>query len=143
MKETIVYGCEICGNTSTDKAYIENCEARGVRDPAEVPVGCLFYAPGFYGKCVFVAAKVEAGLGCFNAHCLRIACWATRDGFAGDNIGKDAPTCGGADFYQKGKPSYTLPDIPAAKRMLEALEKMGIKPTIWDGWKAVPLEDYK
>ena len=142
MKQTILYECEICGNSSVDRAYIEACEARGVRDPAAVPVGCLHYSGGFYKDCLFAAFDVRRGKELHAAHELRIGCWATRDNGAGDNVG-GWEGCGGDSMYHAGKPSDPLPDAPMVARMLAALEKLGIKPTIWDGEKGVPLEEFK
>jgi hypothetical protein len=143
MKTIITYECEICGYCSDHAGSIEQCEQRGVRDVKEVPVGCIFCdgADGFYGKCVFAAAEVHKGRGTIAAHMLDIFCWATRDTGAGDNVALLAPICcdQNGSFFSPGRPSQFRPEMPAFRRMVAALRRMDIEPTLWDGCKAVPL----
>lgn len=64
--------------------------------------------------------------------------WACRDNGYGDTIADD-------DYVQgPGRNRIVPPDpsLPAFRRMVDSLREKGIEPTVWDGERPVPLEEF-
>jgi hypothetical protein len=138
MTTIIEYQCDICKNKSVSKEYAEKCEARGI--PDILPIGCIDgdNTPGsFYSKCIFAIATINKPQG----HNRMQGCWGWRDNYSVDNGPRAYGLCNTDNFYHIGVPAKINRETPMFKRMIEDLKKEGITPTIWNGEKAVPLEE--
>lgn len=140
MKKIVRYQCEICNVKYKEKSSALACEDKGLGE--EYPIGCLWgnHDPdAFYTDITFAVASniVKVWhLGHFNAG----SSWACRDNGSGDTLGDSK--CG-TTFLDLNSYSAKLdPEHPTFKRMVDWLESQNIPVTVWDGKKAVPLEEY-
>lgn len=141
----VQYVCEFCGNTSEDRAVIEECEARGIPGLDQAPPIGLIYGsydgnnprsmyPGFAWVVDYVRPE---------RHSLRVSAAVFRSNMPLD----DEPdfTNGSRSGYSIGgreKPWREWPDAPLSGAVLDravaACRKAGIEPLILRGGKAVP-----
>lgn len=140
MIKRVEYICEICRRRYDSGLVARECEAQGRPDTALVPIGCMDGSnaepESFYADMVFAAASVRA-----DNHRLRVSAWACRDTPTGDNVGKEL--CSGDQHFQRGRPANIDVKAPSTLRMIKELRKADIKPTVWDGEKAISWEEYR
>ena len=124
------YVCEICGTAWKTKAAALECEAKG--RPVALPQGTIigYYGGDFYDKCVFAVAR-----NVMKGHYNNPWIWIARDNSGGDDFDVVLQT-----YFDYSPTVYDL-EMPAFQRMVAFLRGQGIVPRVWDGEKAVPVED--
>ncbi|MCK5292860.1 MAG: hypothetical protein KAR39_12695 [Thermoplasmata archaeon] len=142
MKKIVEYECEICFSTFKEKKNALACEAQGL--PEEYPIGCLHgtnnYPDSFYAEITFAVARNLVGPRRFG-HMNAGSSWACRDiPGVGDSLGEDR--CGTGSLKLSEYDAHLDPEHPTFKRMVAWLESQDIPVTVWNGKKAIPLEEY-
>jgi len=124
------YVCEICGTAWQTRAAALKCEAKG--RPIALPQGTIIgdSASNFYERCVFAVAR-----NVIRGHFNNPVIWVTRDNGGGDDLDSVCET----EFNYS--PTVYDPEMPAFRRMVAFLKEQCIVPRVWDGEKAVPVED--
>lgn len=130
-----VWECGICGRRYLTEERAIVCEGLGLAPV--YPVGMIYTLEwSCVTKVVFAVAAMEREE---NGHGYAVnKAWACRDNRYGDAIADDDCCRGpGRDRLQPPDPSF-----PAFGRMVAALREKGIEPTVWDGERPVPLEEF-
>ena len=124
------YVCVICGTAWKTRSAALECEAKG--KTVELPVGTIIgdSDSNFYQRCVFAVAR-----NVMKGHYNNPVIWVTRDNGGGDDLDAVCET----DFDYS--PTVYDLEMPAFQRMVAFLRGQGIVPRVWDGEKAVPVED--
>ncbi len=142
MRKIIEYQCEICFGVYREKKNAEACEARGL--PEGYPTGCLYGTTNdpksFYAGITFAVAKNIMGTR-VSGHINMGSSWACRDiPGVGDSLG--SRRCGSGSLKLSEYDANLDPEHPTFKRMVDWLKSQDIPITVWDGKKAIPLEEY-
>lgn len=135
VKQLLKWQCEVCGRKFARSIDAVKCEAD---IPASYPIGCMYAHYGTSVRDTFAVAvnRVEV-------HENNGGSWWSKY----ENVHKlfvgHQHTCGGGTFHLTLDRSdrHVDLDLPTAKRMIEWLESQGITPTVWDGGKAISLEE--
>ena len=135
-KKVIHYECEICGRRYKTKQGAVNCEKRGTG--INYPIGCIYgdHTRGmFYHNITFAIATNRV-----DRHTNLGSSWACRDNGAGDSLG--LARCGGNSLRLTDHDGKISQYHPTFKRMVKWLESQKIPVTVWDGERAVLLEEW-
>lgn len=141
MKKIIKWKCELCGHIYDRKMYAVKCEEKGL--PETYPIGCLYgdHEPdAFYTDITFAVASNVFDEGGSLGHHNVGGSWACRDNGSGDTLGKHK--CGGTFLRLSDHLANLDPEHPTFKRMVDWLKSQDIPITVWNGKKAIPLEEY-
>ena len=135
MKTITLYECDICQRRYDRACDAQDCEMRG--QPTQYPVGCIYgnnTPDAFYKSIVFAVAKNTV-----QGHCNYTSAWVCRADLAvGDSLGNEH--CQGENRMTAYHANVDR-EMPAFLRMVEWLKSQDIESTIWDGEKAVPLNE--
>lgn len=118
VEKIVKYKCKICGNTFDKKHDATECASKGTKKSLQI--GTIFKMYD-YENMVFAIIKEHENT---RSHYNDYSTWACRDSTVGDN-------CSGENYCGLyGCDAVYAPniDIPAYKRMVEALQKAGIEP---------------
>lgn len=140
MKVIVRYQCEICNGRYEEEDSALACENKGLAE--EYPIGCLWgnHKPeAFYTNITFAVAGNSIGPG-HHGHLNCGASWACRDNGSGDSLGDQR--CGSGTLKLTDWDAHLDPEHPTFKRMVDWLESQDIPVTVWNGKKAIPLEEY-
>jgi hypothetical protein len=118
VNKIIIYECQICKKCYTDEKEAEECEQKGV--PELYPIGMVF-AMDMDNEMVFAVIKQYPKI---YPHHHGYSTWACRDTPAGDNA-EGEQFCGLKSWDKIYPPNK---QIPAYKRMINALKKASINP---------------
>jgi hypothetical protein len=127
--------CETCGKKYDSQKAAEKCESVV---PKTYPIGCMYahyrgHVNDTYAVCTNRITKHENKGGS----------WCSSDDYADELFVGHLNTCiDGSGRLVLGKyDKYADLSLPSCHRMIEWLESQGITPTIWDGKKAISLEE--
>ena len=138
-----LYVCDFCGNTSADRAAIEECEARGAPGADQAPPIGLIYGshngdsphsmyPGF----AWLVDCVRP-----HRHSLQVSAAVFRSNMPVDdepdfaNGSRDGYSIGGREKPWQEWPDAPLPG-PVLERAIAACRKAGVEPLVLRGGKA-------
>lgn len=131
---TVQYKCDICKTIHTTEKSALDCEAQGVFDVSEYPIGTMFeyHHNGYIG--VFAIATVDGGH--LNGHLGQTRLWAARVTGYGDSL---EHVCGGdlvrTGSFEKWRSFHVLTDekvnTPEYDRMVTHIRSQGITPTYY------------
>ncbi len=142
MKKIVKFQCEICFDIYEEEDTALACENKGL--PEEYPIGCLYGttndSDSFYARITFAVAKNIMGTR-NSGHINRGSSWACRDiPGVGDSLGDQR--CGTGSLKLSEYHADLDLEHPTFKRMVDWLESQDIPVTVWNGKKAIPLEEY-
>lgn len=138
VKKIEYWECEICGNRFDSEENAKDCEARGVPDISRYPQGMLVgdHSGGLYKDITFAVCKVNV-----HKHYFSFVYWACRENKAGDSLGENL--CGSGSYVDPDRINNNLNiKHPTYIRMIKWLQSQNIPITVWDGFKAIPLDDW-
>lgn len=142
MKTIVRYQCEICFQVYDEEDTALACENRGL--PEAYPIGCLYGTTNdpesFYAGITFAVANNIMGTR-NSGHMNMGGSWACRD-IPGvkDTLGSER--CGSGSLSLSDWDAHLDPKHPTFKRMVDWLKSQDIPITVWDGKRAIPLEEY-
>lgn len=146
MTHISYYVCDICHEHFDTAKEAQQCEDQGRAegDAEKFPIGMILgEKDGFYSNMTFALAQHEL---LEDRHSSTYVTWACRDGGPyGDSLGHNLCCSPNGNDTASLRPGYNdTPDIHAAhfKRMVSWLQSRNIPVTVWDGTRAVPLEEY-
>lgn len=127
--------CATCGRKYQKQEGAEACEKVV---PAVYPVGCMYSHYAARKEDTFAVAVNR-----MNGHQNNGGSWWSRDENAGKAFVGHEHTCADGSGQLKLEPSdrHVDLDLPSCQRMIEWLKSQGITPTVWDGEKAISLEE--
>jgi len=131
----VYYNCDICGTGWDTLEEASDCQERGLG--AEYPIGCIYgdNEPGaFYSGITFAVAENN-----ICQHYNRGSSWAVRL-LGGDSLGNEV--CSGNSLSLDETDAKIDPDHLTFKRMVKWLQSQNIDVTVWNGKKAVPLNQW-
>jgi hypothetical protein len=128
------YQCEVCGSRYSTKEETTLCE---LRKAPIYPIGLIYgnhSRDAFYKDITFAVAENK-----IHEHYNNGGFWACRDNGYGDSLDEEL-CCGGSLFLGEYDGKIDV-NHATFKRMVEYLKRKNIKITVWDGSKAISLEE--
>ena len=122
VEKVIKYRCKICGNKFNTKDGAARCASKGNR--RQFKIGTIFKMYSYDNIIFAIIKQYPDKAGNYEGHYTHYSTWACRDSVVGDNC--DGENYCGLDGWTKIYAPNK--EIPAHKRMVEALEKAGIEP---------------
>ncbi len=135
VKSKAKWQCQVCGETYKTKAHAVACEAV---IPTTYPVGCMYASRHFSLEDTHAVATNR-----IEGHANGGMSWNSRDEDTGKKfVGHEHTFIDGSGRLALGQcDKHVELELPSCQRMIEWLESQGIVPTVWDGEKAISLEE--